>query len=147
VKLVEKWLRKLSAHFHVELTVEQIEVFLDELVANSDYQIQTAFERCLNECMFMPKLREVHDKIPEDREPQKIWKPQVSTPTLELVRPYARVAAQQLYGMELEQIEVGPRLMKCFFFGSRARAHHMGIDTSKWPQWDDRLEALIGKIT
>ena len=99
----------------------------------------------------MPKLRQVHEKMPEEREEIKVWYPKPDLPTLDYVRPYAKVAAEQIFGTSLENLEQdpftnGPKLMKAFFFGSRARAHHMGMDTSTWPQWDSSMERLITKI-
>ena len=64
--LVGRWLTKLAAHFRVELTVEQSDIFLDRLPSYTDYQIGTAFERCLASCLFFPHLKEVLDNIPED---------------------------------------------------------------------------------
>lgn len=62
-----KWLGKLAAHFRIELQHDEIEIFLDHLVSWSDYQIAIAFDHCLTECLFFPKLKEVLDRMPEQR--------------------------------------------------------------------------------
>ena len=64
--LILGWLSRLSKHFGVELDEGQLEIFLHALRANSKHQINTAFGRCLNECNFMPKLAELHQRMPDE---------------------------------------------------------------------------------
>lgn len=65
--LVLALLAKAAAHFRIELSGEEAEIFLDRLPSWSDYQIKTAFERVLVECLFFPKLRELLDRMPAER--------------------------------------------------------------------------------
>ncbi len=59
------WIEKLSTHFNQPQDEEQIKIFLHALRDCSVQQVNRAFERCLNECEFMPKLSQVHDRMPE----------------------------------------------------------------------------------
>lgn len=65
-KLITQNLTKLATNYRVELFKEEIDFFLDKLVSWTDYQIQTAFDGCLKECLFFPKLKEVLERMPED---------------------------------------------------------------------------------
>ncbi len=53
------WVEKLSLHFrqHLGETPEaaaaQYEIFLEQLVGFTDYQLEIAFTRALNECTFL----------------------------------------------------------------------------------------------
>jgi hypothetical protein len=67
-KLITTCLSKQSTHFRSELNGDEVKIFIDKLAPWSDYQITAAFERCLTECMFFPKLKEVLDRMPERRE-------------------------------------------------------------------------------
>jgi hypothetical protein len=63
LKIIE-WIEKLSLHFNSPQDEEQIGIFTRALERNTFRQIDAAFERCLNECMFMPKLADVHQRMP-----------------------------------------------------------------------------------
>lgn len=63
---------KLAGNFRVEVQRQQVNNFLEHLTAWSDYQIDTAFERCMKECTFFPTLKEVLDRMPERRAPHKL---------------------------------------------------------------------------
>lgn len=66
--LILGWLSRLGKHFGTELTEDQIGIFLHALRDNSPRQINTAFGRCLNECSFMPKLAELHQRMPDEQQ-------------------------------------------------------------------------------
>jgi len=127
---VLNWLEKLAKHFGVELDEDQVKIFVHALRNNTTYQVDIAFDRCLNECQFMPKLREVHERIPEQK-----WAPENPSAfitygpnTLDLVRPIAREICP-----EVDRLE-GAELRDVFFRANRLRYERMGIDTSKWGQ-------------
>lgn len=86
------WLDKLSTHFNQPQEEEQVKIFLHALRNNTIYQIDTAMERCLNELQFVPKLAEVHQRMPEQRyapeNPAAFVKN--GPDTLDLIRPFAR---------------------------------------------------------
>lgn len=89
--LVLGWLSRLSKHFGTELSEDQLEIFVNALAKNSSYQISASFERCLNECQFMPKLKEVHERMPEQREKRTsaAFVAQ-EPPIIDVLRPIAR---------------------------------------------------------
>jgi hypothetical protein len=104
-KIIE-WIEKLSIHFNQPQDEEQIKIFLHALRRNTPYQIEEAFDRCLSECEFMPRLADVHKRMPEQR-----WPPEnpgafvlSGPPTMELVREIAREmfpSYDQLEGKDL----------------------------------------------
>ena len=53
---VLSWIDRLSTHFNQPQDEEQIKIFLHAFRVNTVWQVNKAFERCLNECQFMPKL-------------------------------------------------------------------------------------------
>lgn len=65
--LITKWLQKLALNYRVEIFDEEIDFFLDNLVTWTNFQIDIAFDRCMTECLFFPKLKEVLERMPEDR--------------------------------------------------------------------------------
>jgi hypothetical protein len=93
-------------HFGATQDEDQIKIFVHALRSNTIYQIDQAFERCLNECQFMPRLADVHQRMPEQK-----WAPENpaafvlnGSPTLDLVREVAREMFpnyKQLEGKEL----------------------------------------------
>lgn len=70
--LVTQNVLKLAAHFRVDVFDPEIEIFIEKLPSWTNYQINEAFERCISECLFFPKLKEVLDRMPEDRAPTVI---------------------------------------------------------------------------
>src|SRR5208283_1192001 len=89
---VLSWIEKLSAHFNSPQEEDQIVIFLHALRNCTTYQVDVAFEKCLNECQFMPKLAEVHARMPEQR-----WPPENpgrfllnDPPFLDVLRPICR---------------------------------------------------------
>lgn len=63
-------LQKLATNFRIKLDDDQLEIFLDRLAGFSDYQISTAFELAMKECLFFPNMRELLDRMPEDSPPR-----------------------------------------------------------------------------
>jgi hypothetical protein len=144
-KLVVRWIEQLAAHFDHELGEEQIEVFLEALVRDSDYQINEAFTRCLNECIFMPKLAEVHQKMPERKYPSTANGAfvEVGPPILDLVRPIAREICVRFCGREyddLDTIKDAKLIMVVFRKANVIRYLRMGINPEKWIQEDELKE-------
>lgn len=60
---------KCALHFRVELTDADLAIFKHALRDVELWRIEKAFERCLNECQFMPKLVDVWAKMPEPERP------------------------------------------------------------------------------
>lgn len=54
-----------AKHFRTEMDEADIAIFLHALRDVEFWRIAKAFERCLNECEFMPKLADVWAKTPE----------------------------------------------------------------------------------
>jgi hypothetical protein len=145
---VVQWVEKLAAHFNQELGEEQIEIFLDALVSSSDYQIETAFERCLHESEFMPKLAEVHQKMPERREPSTANGRFVATgaPITDLVRPIAQEICPRVCYRSYDSLDSirDARLMHTVNRKANiVRYLRMGIDPAKWVQEDELKELRI----
>jgi hypothetical protein len=64
----EEVIRRLTAcslHFRTEIDDGQMEIYLGGLRDCDSWRIARAFERCIKECEFMPKLRDLFDKMPE----------------------------------------------------------------------------------
>jgi hypothetical protein len=106
-ELIENWLVKLATHFNVELDEDQIKIFTNALKSNSRYQIEAAFERCLNECEFMPKLAQVHDKMPEQRQDSgSRWEFILrEQPILDVIRPIAAELCKATTGRNYEDLD------------------------------------------
>jgi hypothetical protein len=103
---VLNWLKKLSKHFGVELTEDQVEIFAHALRDATAYQVNEAFERCLNECEFMPRLAQVHARMPEQRyateNPGRFIL--FGRPILDMNRPIAEEICFGLTGREYSEI-------------------------------------------
>lgn len=122
------WVDKLSAHFGAVQDEEQVKIFLHALRNSTPYQVDVAFDRCLNECQFMPKLADIHQRMPQEK-----WAPENPAAfvkngpdTLELVRAVARELFPNLDSLS------GKELQQAFFVANRVRYERMGIDCSKW---------------
>lgn len=59
-------LSKCSLHFRQELTDVDFEIYLSGLRTFSAERISESLERCLKECEFMPKLKEICDRMPQE---------------------------------------------------------------------------------
>lgn len=117
-----QWVSKLAAHFNTQLDDDQINIFVHALRNSTVYQVEHAFERCLNECEFMPKLSDVHKRMSDQRYPAENPAAYVlnGPPIQDLVRPFAEEAAPRLFGKPLHEIE-GLQLMQCWAEGQRIR--------------------------
>src|SRR5260221_11385858 len=94
---------KLAAHFKSPQDDGQIKIFVDALQNCTVYQIDTAFERCLNECEFMPKLVDVHKRMPEQRYPPENPARFVQQePILDVIRPIAREICKSMTSREYD---------------------------------------------
>jgi len=113
---------KLAAHFNVQLDDDQINIFVHALRNSTVYQVEHAFERCLNECEFMPKLSDVHKRMSDQRYPAENPAAYVlnGPPIQDLVRPFAEEAAYKIFGKPMQEIE-GIQLMQCWAEGNRIR--------------------------
>lgn len=134
--LILEWLGRLSKHFGTELDEGQIEIFLHALQKCSPYQVTTAFEACLNECEFMPRLAQIHERMPEQRNPPGTGEFVThAPPLLDVVRPIAEEICKEFTGMEFNDLDAFkyPKLRHDLFgAANRLRYERMGIDTSKW---------------
>ena len=118
---------------------EQISLFIGALRNYSQYQIDKGFERCLNECEFMPKLKQFHDRVPEQRQPtENLGKFIASGPSvLSLNRELVREICPALYGKKYEAIDSikeSDRVHDLFALANRERYRRDGVDMSKWPE-------------
>jgi hypothetical protein len=82
------WVTKCGQHFRVELTEADFEIFADALRGVELWRIRKAFERCLNECEFMPKLADVWSKMPEAEPEPKYEIPGMSEAAQEWTEEY-----------------------------------------------------------
>ena len=143
--LIAQWCEKLAAHFNVELSDLQIEVFLEELTSFSDFQINQGFERCLNECTFMPKLREIRERIPERREASTATGAYVPTgpPIADLNRPIAEKLCILLHNRRyssLDTVKESKLIHELFRQANILRYIQNGVDVSRWVSEDDARE-------
>lgn len=58
-------LTRCALHFRQELTEVDLEIYLNGLRPFEAYRIRAALERCFLECEFMPKLKDILDRMPE----------------------------------------------------------------------------------
>jgi hypothetical protein len=63
--LVTKWIVLLAAHFRVEMSEAEIRIYCVSLESKDAECLSKAMQRCLSECEFMPKLKDIHDRMPE----------------------------------------------------------------------------------
>lgn len=128
------WLEKLTSHFGASQDEEQIEIFLHALRNSTIYQVDIAFDRCLNECQFMPKLADIHAKMPEQR-----YAPENPAgfvlngpPVLDLVREVAREICPEYNSLDATNPEQRKKIYDVCFAANRLRYERMGIDCSRW---------------
>lgn len=131
-----RWLSRLSKHFNVELSDDQIEIFAHALRNNTRYQIDEAFNRCLNECQFMPKLADVHARMPEQKyPPENPGRFVQQEPILNLIRPIAEEICKGMTGREyhdLDTVKDAKQIEEVFAEANRTRYRRMGIDPERW---------------
>ena len=60
------WLAKLAAYYDRQISDEDYEIYIRGLSPISDERLAVAFERCLKECEFMPKLAEICRRLPDE---------------------------------------------------------------------------------
>lgn len=119
---------RLAQHFKSPQDEGQIKIFVDALQSKTVYQIQTAFDRCLNECEFMPKLVNVRERMPEQRYPPENPGKFVvrDKPILDEVR--AIVLEMYPDYWKLDTIEDKHKIHDLFAAANRERYRRMGID-------------------
>lgn len=47
----------------------ELRIYCDSLESKDPICVAKAMQQCLNECEFMPKLKDIHDRMPEPRKP------------------------------------------------------------------------------
>jgi len=80
-KQITGWLILCATHFRVDLNDAEIAIYQHALRGIEPGRLDTAFQRCLRECEFMPKLVDVCNRLPEAQEP-----PQHTAPIEEFVK-------------------------------------------------------------
>lgn len=71
-KVISGWVILCAQHFRVEVNEADIAIYVHALRGTEPDRLDTAFQRCLKECEFMPKLVDVCNRLPEAQEPQKL---------------------------------------------------------------------------
>jgi hypothetical protein len=129
LKILE-WVERLSTHFNQPQDEEQIKIFLHALRSATVYQVDIAFERCLNECMFMPKLADVHQRMPEQRYPPEnpgkfvIHERSVISLNGEIAREICRGITGREYD-ELDTLKDEALILKVFTAANQERYRRM----------------------
>jgi len=145
VTTVTEWVTKLAAHFNQPQDDDQLEIFIHALRNNSLYQIRTAFDRCLNECEFMPRLAQVHAKMPADREPPGACGYVIRLrPLLELNTEIAIQIATTIIGKNYDELTDSPEddklRFKLFFHANHARYEMMCASPEDYKRWTGGME-------
>lgn len=133
--LIIGWISRLAKHFNYEASEDQIDIFVKALAKNRPGQINAAFEACLNECEFFPRLADVHKRMPEF-EPGQKWEFVQNTPSLELLRPIATEISNAVVGREyndLDTIKDARLIQKVFRTAAIVRYLRMGIKVTWIP--------------
>ena len=63
--LVVKWVAVFAAHFRAEMSEPEIRIYCESLQNKDPDRLEKAFRRCLEECEFMPKLKDILVRLPE----------------------------------------------------------------------------------
>lgn len=123
--LILNWLSTLSKHFKTELSEDEINIFVKALRNATSYQLDTAFDACLNTCLFMPKLAEVHKRMPEQKWPAENPGKFVlnGPPTLDLIRHYVIPLPNSASDFEI---------MEAWAEGTHRFHKAIGADPAKW---------------
>lgn len=149
VRKILEWVGRLSTHFSSPQDEEQIRIFVKNLEKCSIYQIETGFERCLNECEFMPRLKQFHERMPEEREkPGVVTYKLVGIPFPELIRPFAQEVSVSLTGIEFEKIDPVERCRlrsDVVATANRLRQWRNGVDTRPWGELEFQTAVLRKK--
>jgi len=129
-KILE-WVNRLALHFGATLEDEQLKIFLHALKDNTTYQIEIAFDRCLNECSFMPKLAEVHERMPVEKWPRRDVGFVQQRPILDVVRDVVYEIRP-----DYDSMTDPKEIAELFARANRLRYERMGIDTRKWGDFE-----------
>lgn len=121
-------LEKLQTHHGKVLEQDQIDIFVDRLKNYTKYQVDTAMQRCLDECDFMPKLPEVRARIPEQRYPAENPGRFVvhERPLLDEIRAIVLETYPKYW--DLDPIKDKQVIHDLFAAANRERYRRMGID-------------------
>lgn len=119
---------RLAQHFKSPQDEGQIKIFVDALQSKTVYQIETAFDRCLNECEFMPKLVNVRERMPEQRYPPENPGKFVvqGRPILDEIREIVLELYPKYW--DLDPIEDKQHIHDLFAQANRERYRRMGIN-------------------
>lgn len=123
---------QLSTHFGQPQDEEQIKIFLHALRNCTVYQVEQAFDRCLNECQFMPKLADVHARMPEQKyPPENPGKFVVNGPSvLALNGAIAREICKGMTGREYDELDTvkdEKLILEVFTAANRERYRRMKV--------------------
>ena len=106
-----KWTVLLGAHFRTELDEAQLKIYCDALKHHAPNDIETAMQRALHECEFLPKIADIEARLPHEQKdyydplnadfiPVKDWyEPYTATAKLhvwESAQGYKRVSVVKL---------------------------------------------------
>jgi hypothetical protein len=144
LKILE-WIDRLSTHFNSPQDEEQIKIFLHALRNNTVYQVHLGFERCLNECQFMPKLADVHARMPEQRyateNPGRFFQ---KKPLLDIIRPIAEEICMEVCGCEYLDLQDAKQIEFLFKEANTIRYLRMGVG-GKWLKPTERQLAIAAR--
>lgn len=139
--LILGWISRLSSHFNSELSDDQILIYLNALAKNGPGQINAAFERCLNECEFFPKLADVHKRMPDSESTTQSWSFVQPKPLIEVNRPFCVELSPLITGKEYDDLDVvkeAKLIFKVSFAATRLRYERMGVNTFTWKKGNPR---------
>ena len=66
-----KWMTLLAVHFRADLTEAEMRIYCDSLAHEDPERLEVAFQRSLHECEFLPKLKEILERMPYRPSPVK----------------------------------------------------------------------------
>ena len=62
---VVRLLTRCALHYRQELTEIDLEIYLNALRPFEAYRIRGALDKCFTECEFMPKLKDILERMPD----------------------------------------------------------------------------------
>ena len=62
-----KWLTLLNVHYKAGLTDEEIEIYLEPLSKYGAGQLEDAFVLCREECIFMPRVADIIERVAPEK--------------------------------------------------------------------------------
>jgi len=147
-----QWIDRFSTHFNSPQDEEQIEIFLNALSKYSVYQIETACDRVMKECEFMPRIATISMRIPQERFPAHALPYKLNNrPILDEIRDVAVNISEMVVGRKyasLDSIDDCLLIAKVMSTATRLRYEQMGVDWSGWydpKQADEWIEKQIKK--